>query len=141
MRKSHTFSRKRALGSETLESRTLLAGDAAVHAGLIGVGWDAENSPVYAIDDTTAEAVLIGNSGLGGLNSLAQDAEGTLYTAGTLTTASGSSYVLATISPRTGVATAIGELTVAGLQYPTITSIGVFAAGDPVRDFFESRHF
>ena len=88
----------------------LLHASPAVHADLIGVAWDFEDSPVYRIDETTGAAELIGYSGLSHLNSLAQDSRGILYTVGFLDTGTEFAYVLAAIDPLTGRARAVGLL-------------------------------
>jgi hypothetical protein len=69
---------------------------------LIGVSWSGTNSPVVKIDKDTGIGTTIGLSGFSGLNSLAKNQAGTLYSA--------SGNKLITINPTTGAGTQVATL-------------------------------
>jgi hypothetical protein len=69
---------------------------------LIGVCWDASNSSVVRVNPATGYGTTLGVSGVPGLNSLAQNSAGTLFSA--------SGNQLVTLDPNTGIATRIATL-------------------------------
>jgi len=106
-----------------------------VSAQIIGVN-RATNSAVFALNETTGTGITVGNSGLRGLNSLARDSGGTLFSVATLVDGSA---LLATIDPITGagqglVADNFGQVTpdVRGLAFSSNNTL--FAINSTISD-------
>jgi hypothetical protein len=77
-----------------------------IRANMIGVSWSDTNSPVVQIDENTGIGMNIGLSGFTGLNSLAIDNAGALYSAVDNLNATPPLLRLVTINPATGVGSA-----------------------------------
>jgi hypothetical protein len=89
---------------------SLMMGAARVgRAGsIIGVEFDFTNSDVISIDQNTGAAVRIGLSGYAGLNSLARNSAGTLYSVATTPGTTNGSLI--TINPNTGAGTFVASV-------------------------------
>jgi hypothetical protein len=103
----------------------LLTAPLFAKAELIGVSFSFVDSPVVRIDETTGIGVPIGLSGFPGLNSLAKNSAGTLFSAvNTL----GASPDLITIDPHTGAGTFVSTLNFGGIR-PDIRGLA-FSSND-----------
>lgn len=82
-----------------------------LHADIIGVSWNGVNSPVVRINETTGVGSFVGLSGFEGLNSLAKNSSGVLYSAADdPVDPNGDFRSLITIDPSTGAGTLVATL-------------------------------
>ncbi len=98
----------------------------AFAATMYAVSFNASNSPVYTIDSVTGTQTLLGNSGVGRLNSLAATPSGVLYSAGGPSQANQNHLI--TINPATGVGTDLGTITFDVAPPPSASGITALAA-------------
>ena len=95
---------------------------AAAKADMIGVSWNSANSPVVQINETTGTGTTVGLSGFFGLNSLAIDNVGTLYSATDHIDATPPLLRLVKINPTTGAGTA-GAILDFGAVQPAVRAL------------------
>ncbi len=90
-------------------------------AELIGVEFDFSDGGVFVIDETGSGATFVGPSGVAGLNSLAVDSGGGLYSAARSDSEVQVTDDLVTIDPLTGQGTVVASLT--GITAPNIRAL------------------
>jgi len=93
---------------------------------MVGVSWSATNSPVVRLDESTGAGATIGLSGFTGLNALAVDGSGTLYSA--VDNINAITKPLITINPSTGAGTAVAPLNFGAIE-PFVRGLAFSPAG------------